>query len=224
MLRRVSGGAASSAAFFSDHAATSPRRVSAGLSFLEHIAPSGVPGWVCGVLGQGGAQHLIRCPSRWRDIDHCIGGWARFWRGRFGCAASVRKSSVARIRSRTDRYAFPGLLRALGCTIGVRLLPSARGWMIGSWGRRPNVGNRPRFRSSRKCMRRWLGLGRHLFLPETGLVPPPSSPPSTVERPKGMWRSPQSSVPLPCSFARKALPPGGVIHAFRPGPVSSRPL
>ncbi len=35
--------------------------------------------------------------------------------------------------------------------------------MIGSWGRRPNVGNRPRFRSSRKCMRRWLGLGRHLF-------------------------------------------------------------
>ncbi len=27
-------------------------------------------------------------------------------------------------------------------------------WMIGSWGRRPNVGNRPRFRSSRKCMRR----------------------------------------------------------------------
>ncbi len=71
-------------------------------------APSGVPGWVCGVLGQGGAQHLIRCPSRWRDFDHCIGGWARFWRGRFGCAASVRKSSVARVRSRTDRYAFPG--------------------------------------------------------------------------------------------------------------------
>ncbi len=62
------------------------------------------------------------------------------------------------------------------------------------------------------------------FLPETGLVPPPSSPPSTVERPKSMWRSPQSSAPLPCSFARKALPPGGVIHAFRPGPVSSRPL
>ncbi len=49
----------------------------------------------------------------------------------------------------------PGPLRASGCTIGVRRLPSARGWMIGSWGRRPNVGNRPRFRSSRKCMRRW---------------------------------------------------------------------
>ncbi len=68
-------------------------------------------------------------------------------------------------------------------------------------------------------MRRGLGLGRHLFLPETGLVPPPSSPPSTVERPKGMWRSPQSSAPLPCSSARKALPPGRVIHAFHPGPV-----
>ncbi len=68
----------------------------------------GFPGWVCGVLGQGGAQHLIQCPSRWQAFDHCIGGWARFWRGRFGCAASVRKSSVARVRSRTDRYAFPG--------------------------------------------------------------------------------------------------------------------
>ncbi len=68
--------------------------------------------------------------------------------------------------------------------------------MIGSWGRRTNVGNCPRFCSSRKCMRRWLGLGRHLFLPETGLVPPPSSPPSTAERPKCMWRSPQSSAPI----------------------------
>ncbi len=27
-------------------------------------------------------------------------------------------------------------------------------WMIGSWGRRPNIGNRLRFLSSRKCMRR----------------------------------------------------------------------
>ncbi len=88
--------------------------------------------------------------------------------------------------------------------------------MIGSWGRRPNVGNRLRFLSSRKCMRRWLGLGGHHFLSETGLVPPTSSPPSTVEWPKGMWRSPQSSAPLPCSSARKAVPPGGVIHAFRP--------
>ncbi len=47
------------------------------------------------------------------------------------------------------------------------------------------------------------------FLPETGLVPPPSSPPSTVGRPKGMWRSPQLSAPLQCSSARRALPPGG---------------
>ncbi len=82
--------------------------VSAGLSLLQHIAPSGVPGWACGVLRQGGAQHLIRSTSRWQDVDHCIGGWARFCRGRFGCAASIRKSSVARVRSRTNRYAFPG--------------------------------------------------------------------------------------------------------------------
>ncbi len=39
-----------------------------------------------------------------------------------------------------------------------------------------------------------------------------------------LWGSPQSSAPLLCSSARRALPPGGVIHAFRPGPVSSRPL
>ncbi len=35
--------------------------------------------------GRGPASHSV--PSRWRDFDHCIGGWARFWRGRFGCAA-----------------------------------------------------------------------------------------------------------------------------------------
>ncbi len=52
------------------------------------------------------------------------------------------------------------------------------------------------------------------FLPETGLVPPPSSPPSTVGWPKGMWRSPQSSVLLPCSSACNAPPPGGVIHVL----------
>ncbi len=93
-------------------------------------------------------------------------------------------------------------------------LPRSSSWFLGAQAER-----RQPFLSSRKCMRRWLGRGRRLFLPETGLVPPPSSPPSMVERPKGMWRSPQSS-----GSARRALPPGGVIHAFRPGPVSSRPL
>ncbi len=106
----------------------------------------------------------------------------------------------------------------------LRLLPSAQGWTFGSWGCKPIAGNCVRFLSSRKCMRRWLGPGGHLFLPETGLVPPPSSPPLTVGRPKGMWRSPQSSALLPCSFARKAATPGRVIHTFRSGPVSSRPL
>ncbi len=172
--------------------------------FLKMASRSCVSG--CGLFLTSSDGH-DRCPS-------CLGF-------RHAEAALVDEScshcgnmTIAMLRS---RY-------LLASTIGVRLLPSARGWMIGSWGRRPNVGNRPRFRSSRKCMRRWLGLGRHLFLPEAGLVPPPSSPPSTAERPRGMWRSPQSSAPLPCSFARRALPPGGVIHAFRPGPVSSRPL
>ncbi len=61
-------------------------------------------------------------------------------------------------------------------------------------------------------------------LPETGLVPPLSSPPSTAEWPKGMWTFPQSSTLLLCSSARKAAPPAGVILAFCPGSVSSRPL
>ncbi len=32
------------------------------------------------------------------------------------------------------------------------------------------LGQPPPVHSSRRCMRRWLGLGRHLYLPETGLV------------------------------------------------------
>ncbi len=59
-------------------------------------------------------------------------------------------------------------------------------------------------------MRRWLGLEAHLFLPETGLVPPPSLPPLTVERPKGMWRSPQSSAPLQNAKVVSGLPPAVV--------------
>ncbi len=124
---------------------------------------------------------------------------------------------------------FPRPLRASDCTGGLRLLPNAQGWTIGSWGRRPIVRQSPPvsfFPEVHKVVTRsW----RAPFLPrpsepslETGLVPPPSSPPSTVGWPKGMWRSPQSSVLLPCSSARKAQLPGGVIHAFCPGPASSR--
>ncbi len=78
--------------------------VSAGLSFLQHFAPSGV----CWIPGQGGAQYLIQCASGWQDVDRCFGGWARLWKLWFGCAASVRMSGVARVRSRANCYAFPG--------------------------------------------------------------------------------------------------------------------
>ncbi len=38
-------------------------------------------------------------------------------------------------------------------------------------GRRPIIGSHLRFHSSRKCIKRkWLGLGGHLFLPETELL------------------------------------------------------
>ncbi len=110
LAKRVSEGYFGSwSGWFEDHSENFPiEYVSVGLSLLQRIAPSGVPGRTCGVLGQGGDQHLVRSISRWQDVDRCIGGWARFWRWRFGCAASVRKSSVVRIRSRTDCYAFPG--------------------------------------------------------------------------------------------------------------------
>ncbi len=52
---------------------------------------------------------------------------------------------------------------------------------------------------------------RALFLPETGLVPPPSSPPLTVERPKGMWSSPQSSA-----IAMQLCPQGGAAWGGNP--------
>ncbi len=117
---------------------------------------------------------------------------------------------------------FPVPLRASGCTGGLLLLQNARGWTIGSWGRRPIASNHLRFLSSRKWMRRWQGLGGHLFLPKTGLVPPPSSPPSMAERPKGMWKSPSRSSYCHTALTAKALPPGGVIYAFRLWPVSSR--
>ncbi len=50
--------------WFEDHSESFPvEYVSAGLSLLEHIAPSGVPGWVCGVLGQGGAKISFGAPA-----------------------------------------------------------------------------------------------------------------------------------------------------------------
>ncbi len=95
--------------------------------------------------------------------------------------------------------------------------PSPECSRLDDWflGRRPNIGNRLRFLSSRKCMRRWLGLGGHLFLPETGLVPPPSSPPLTVERPKGMWKSPSAAVPALTAKAYSAAgQAASALHAM----------
>ncbi len=48
---------------------------------------------------------------------------------------------------------------------------------------------RLQFHSSWKCMRRWIGLGGHLFLPETELVLLPSSLPRMTGWLRGMWRS-----------------------------------
>ncbi len=190
--------------WFEDHSEELPRRVRlrGPLTPRAHRTVWGSRMSMRGPrTGRGPASHS--CPSRWQLSITCIGGWARFWRGRFGCAASVRR--VALPESDPELTA---MLSRAAESIGLHYRrppsPERSRRMIGSWGRRPNVGNRPRFRSSRKCMRRWLGLGRHLFLPEAGLVPPPSSPPSTAERPRGMWRSPQSMR----AHCHAALPAG----------------
>ncbi len=51
--------------------------ISAGLSILQHIAPSGISRRVCWIPGQGGTQHLVRWASGRQDVDRCIGGRAR---------------------------------------------------------------------------------------------------------------------------------------------------
>ncbi len=92
-----------------DHSESFPVECfSVGLSFLQHNTPSDVFGWTLWILGQDGAQHLVRSASRWQDVDHIIGGQARLWRWWFGCAASVRKCDVVWVRSRADCYALPG--------------------------------------------------------------------------------------------------------------------
>ncbi len=98
---------------------------------------------------------------------------ASFWRWRFGCAASVRKSSVDRVRSRTYCYAFPGRWERRAA-----LEDSVFSWVLKAGRLVPGGAGRSSATASGsflpgKCMRRWLGLGGHIFLLETGLVPSP---------------------------------------------------
>lgn len=72
-----------------------------------------------------------------------------------------------------------------------------------------------------KFMKRSLDRGRHPILPETELVLLPPSLPSMAERPRGTWRSPQSSMLLQYSCGRKLLLPGRVICISHPRPVSA---
>ncbi len=56
------------------------------------------------------------------------------------------------------------------------------GWLVPG-GRRPIIGSHLRFHSPQKCMRKWLALEGHLFLPQTELVLLPSSLCEYVEIP-----------------------------------------
>ncbi len=117
---------------------------------------------------------------------------------------------------------FPGPLRASGCTEGLLLLPNARGWTIGSWGHRPITDNHLRFLSSRKCMRRWLGLGGHLFLPEKAYCflrphhPRRRSGPRVCGHPPSRARYCHAALPVillsrACKFLSAIFCPGSLL-------------
>ncbi len=90
-----------------------------------------------------------------------------------------------------------------GFSVGVALVLSAPLWC----------------HSSRKCMRSSQDCGRHLSLPETNLVAPPPSPPSTVEPLWGTRASPWWSGLWPCNCVQQPLPPCGVTRVSPHGPV-----
>ncbi len=73
--------------------------------------------------------------------------------------------------------------------------------------------------SSRKCMRSSQDRGRHLSLPETNLVAPSPSPPSTVEPLWGTRASPWWSGLWLCNCIQQPLPPCGVTRVSPHVPV-----
>ncbi len=82
----------------------------------------------------------------------------------------------------------------------------------------------PRWHSSRRCMKSLPGHGRHLSLPETGLVTPPPSLLSTAKRPGGKRRSHLWRGRLRCNCVQIPLPPGGANRVSLPGLVSTHPV
>ncbi len=166
--------------------------------------------------GTGYTARFLRC-FPWRpDVDRCIGGRALSLRGwRPGCVAPFGCGSVVRARPRDDGYAFPGR-RECRARVEKKKSTASRsfeaGRVVSRWG--------PLWcHSSRKCMRSSQDRGRHLSLPETYLVAPPPSPPSTVEPLWGTWAPPWWSSLWPCNCVQQPLPPCGVTRVSPHGPV-----
>ncbi len=89
-------------------------------------------------------------------------------------------------------------------------------WFLRGAGR--TLATAPGFRSSRKCMRRWLGSWKAPFSARSrpsGLLRPHH--PRTAERPRGIGGPPSRARHCHAALPAGRLPPGGVIRAFRPG-------
>ncbi len=102
-------------------------------------------------------------------------------------------------------------LRALGWSGLPHPIPSALGWMIGSWGRS----------HAPKCTRSWCNNGRHLSLLEHSAPATPFSPPSMAVEQGGIWRSPKWTEWLQSIFACKTPLPGGANRDSCPGHIRS---
>ncbi len=175
------------------------------------------------VLGplHGAYQQYPWCSS-WRpDVDCCIGGWAgAFWRRRFDCAAAPAVAMpqsdpeiMAMLSRATERVGLEW--RPPPCPEPSRL----DDWFLGvacAGSQHPAP-----VPLSQRCMGSLPGRGRHLLLPETDLLAPPS-PPLRVVQLGGIRGSPRWSGQLRCSCVLIPPPPSRANRASPSGPVGTR--
>ncbi|XP_056110019.1 B-cell receptor CD22-like [Rhinichthys klamathensis goyatoka] len=124
-------------------------------------------------------------------------------------------------QTQSSRLCFLRPPQVSGSSGTLHRVPNLRGWTIGISG---ILSAPPQCLSFQKCMKRLPEHERHLFLPETVLVPLLPSLPSTAEQLRVTWRSPQWSGLWQCSCVPRSLPPGGEIRTSPPGHVQERHL
>ncbi len=142
---------------------------------------------------------------------------------RWGCPPRVLSAPPRQTRSWGP--CLPGELWVSGWRSTDRPVPSPRDRTIG-FSERGAAHNRALLRclSSRRCMRSWRSRGWPLSRPEAVRPPPPSSLPSTAERPGGTRAFPRWRERSRCTCAHETPPLGGTVRVSRPRPVNWQPL